>query len=200
MKRIITILSLFVSISIFAQTIEEKGQKSPANAIKAMLVAKGVNNYFSYTTFDHPYQSIDETTGKTSAVFQIRTYIFWEEKGKYYVQKTDHLTSYERQEIGTSILNFAIRNITKINIQKIKPYTEKQGVELVEIGTSDPSHILFDFNINNIKFDREISFFDLSNEPNFPNYNYRYNQQLKIIQLLNRCDKLIAQLEKEHKL
>lgn len=198
MNRIALLLFLLLNLTLYGQ--DEKSNKSVDNAIKATLVAKGIRNYFSYSIYDRPINYVEETTNEISIVFEVRTYIFWKEKGKYYIQKTDKVTSYDHMEIDASIFNFALNNITKINAEKVKPYKEKQGNQLVEIVSSSPSYMAFDFNINKFKFNKEIKFFDLYNEPNFKNYNYQYNQQLKLIQLRNLCDKLVARLEKENKL
>ena len=122
-------------------------------------------------------------------------YIFWSENGNSFIKKFDNCSEFNTIEISS----FNPIEYLKINSAEIK--TEKVGRFKVKEDTySSVSHSCFrNYIINDgeTKYQNEFDNYDLTGE--IKNLNYHTNNELKIIMLDKKLDKIITDLEKENR-
>ncbi|QJP35415.1 hypothetical protein F0365_13905 [Nonlabens sp. Ci31] len=121
-------------------------------------------------------------------------YIFWTEKGKSYVQKFDNCSEFNIVEI----LDFQANEFLKKYTLELQ--TGKVGNYKIDQETfSSVSHSCFrNYIINDrkTKYQSEFDIYNLTGETK--NLNFKSNNELKIIQLDKKLNKIIKELENEN--
>jgi hypothetical protein len=195
MKIILIFISLFLNLILYSQDQKVK-EDSIVNIIKTELQNKSVDNYLTYRVFDGNHYIYAGETEESELVDYYRIYFIWELNGKFYIKKTDNYNIFPEIEIDANkIFNFVYKNISKIEIERIKPFQLKIEGKIIDVGSSDYGNYVISFNINGIIFSKKI----LSKEMNYKdNYNYKYNNNLNIVKLKKMLNEVILNLEQEN--
>nr|WP_294934317.1 hypothetical protein [uncultured Flavobacterium sp.] len=197
MIRIITFLILFLNLTVYSQDSKVR-EDSLINNIELELNKKGISDYFTYRVIDESFMYFEEETRKTGWYENYRTYIFWSSKEGNFVKKINPKNIYREVKIeDNKIFDFLNKNIAKIKTEKVKSYQEKSDGKLMNIDSSDPYYVLFNFKTNGVLTTKTIRTFDLENNANYPNCNYEFNSKLNLIILNNMCRELTTKLESE---
>lgn len=122
-------------------------------------------------------------------------YIFWTDNNKSYVQKFDNCSEFNIVEI----LDFQPTEFLKNNSTELQ--TEKVGTYKVDKETySSVSHSCFKnyiLNDGKMKYEKKFDIYDLTGEND--NLNFKTNNSLRLIELDNRLNEIISELEKENR-
>ena len=122
-------------------------------------------------------------------------YFFWTENGKFYVQKFDNCSEFNTVEIfDFKPTEFLKNNTAELQSESVKSYQVDKDTY------STVSHSCFrNYNLNDgqTKYEKKFDTYDLTGEKD--NLNYESNNSLKLIELDNKLNKIISELEKENR-
>lgn len=112
-----------------------------------------------------------------------KIYVFWKEKENAFYKKIDKCDS-SKVKISTEIFN----DFLTIKNETVKPYqTENNGY----VNISHSTFSLFYFNIDEKIVVKKYDHFDLTNNKEEPNINFKHNKSLALVKLDKKCDKII---------
>lgn len=135
----------------------------------------------------------DDLNNCPSCISNFSIYLIWREKENQYIQIFDNCGSFLPVNIeNTNILEFANKNFNIINLERIKYYqVDKKTVSMI-------SHSEFkDFLLSRqgTEIYNHFDVYNLTTNSEKPNLNYKYNQNLKIIELNNLIEEKLEKIE-----
>ena len=120
-------------------------------------------------------------------------YIFWSVNGKSFVKKFDNCSEFNTIEISNfNPIVYLKNNSAELKLEKVGQFKVREDTY------SSVSHSCFRkyiINDGHIKYEHEFDNYDLTGENK--NLNYQANNELKIIMLDKKLERIITDLEKE---
>lgn len=127
--------------------------------------------------------------------FENDIYVFWTENNKSYVQKFDNCSEFNIVEIfDFKPIEFLKSNSTELKTESVKRYQVDKDYY------STVSHSCFRnymLNDGKTKFEKEFDIYDLTGEKD--NLNFKTNNSLRLIELDNKLNKIISELERQNR-
>ncbi len=121
-------------------------------------------------------------------------YFFWTENGKSYVQKFDNCSEFNIVEIfDFKPTEFLINNMTELQTESVKRYQVDKDTYSTVSHSCFRNYILND---EQTKYEKKFDIYDLTGEND--NLNFETNNNLRLIQLDNKLNEIISELEKEN--
>lgn len=212
MKKLFPILFAFCFVFCFSQerriSFEEKQkikEDSIVQSIQSKLKEKGIEEYFYLRDYlgDNNFIFTENDYEEHFSLECFNQYFIWKENNYFFIQKVDRKTNqvcaYKKIQInGKSLFKFIDKNLSKFNSEQIKfkPYEFLDKENNIHLSEKIPTKLtIFRFNDKEVvSFEtRWIETFELK-----PNINHKHNQSLKIVQLYNKCEKIISELEEKN--
>lgn len=196
MHRLLIVLICFIGSICIAQN-EEKFVDSLVSKFTTSLVERDINSNvvakrFCMGTIEM-FQMPDGTMCSSKRTY-FSSYVLWTEDSKPMIKKFDNCGMfYSIEQSSTAIIEFLNSNKNELLMTAVKKYAASRETNPTLSAEVHACGRDFIFN-----FDGEIStqnyqLFDLTNDSEFPNINYEYNQGLKVVALDSMLDAIIAQ-------
>jgi hypothetical protein len=120
-------------------------------------------------------------------------YFFWNENSKSYAQKFDDCSDFNIVEISDfKVSEFLNKNTSELQTEKVERYKVDKETYSTVSHSCFRNYILND---GNKKYEKDFDIYDLTGEKD--NLHYELNNNLKIVQLDKKLQKIISELEKE---
>jgi len=122
-------------------------------------------------------------------------YIFWTDNNKSYVQKFDNCSEFNIVEIfDFKPIEFLKNNTTELQTESVKRFQVDKDTYSTVSHSCFRNYILND---GKMKFEKKFDIYDLTGENN--NLNFITNNSLRLIELDNKLNEIISELEKENR-
>lgn len=136
----------------------------------------------------------------TSKSTYYSVYVFWKEDEQLQLQKFDNCGSYVPLKIQDSkLLKNVISMKDALKSEEIKSYKPENETSLFANMSVKSCHKEYNFNLLGSSFEKEITEFDVSNDPEYKNKNAKYNNSLSLMKLDDEISKLVKNLEDKGK-
>ncbi len=201
MKILLSLVALFLTISMKAQVVDEKVQ----NAVNSLRQAH-VDTFLIYSlSCNGGLIPLD------TCAYEQTQYLFWTKNLKTYLKRFDYCKEYKPIQLDTlNPLNFYFTNQLLIAKEVIKQPTyyevkkTKKGVDTIlnTITVDHSCYHKFDFVLNKDTTSKVIDNFDLNYikfDNGKKNIYYSYNQRTKQKQLIDMVSNILDSLKRDNK-
>lgn len=191
MKKFLSVTVLLFVTQFYAQSIDSIIEKRSEN-----FALSGIKDFFYYERYCVGTVKITEKNVIDCSLQLSNLYVFWKENEKSFFQEIN-LCESPKIMITNKITEFYLKKsdvIQKENVQRYK--TGKDSI----VGNKIYTHIRMSphgchskiyFYDNSDLIEKYICELDLTNETKQQNINFKFNNNLKMVQLAKYCDEII---------